>query len=81
MNDQTKLLLGLAGIGVVAYLVCKSMKQPKATFVSKKVTKKDCVTPVEILTYNPNSNPVECHYACENRDGDIINLGPAPCPQ
>ena len=85
MNKKTQMWLGVAAVGVAAYWLWQRSKQEKvfANLVSKKSTldTSQCVGPVEILTYDPTGNPMRCHYACENREGDIVNLGGnPPCP-
>ena len=85
MDKKTQMWLGVAAVGVAAYLIWKQSQKEKvfANLVSKKSTldTSQCAGPVEILTNDPTANPMRCHYACENRDGDIINLGGnPPCP-
>lgn len=84
MNKKLTMLLGVAAVGVGAYMLWQKSQKPKtfANLVSKRtLDTSQCVGPVEILTNNPYANPVRCHYACENRDGDIIVLGGnPPCP-
>lgn len=81
MNKKTQMWLGVAALGVVGYWLWKKNQKPKsfANLVSNKtLDTRNCVGPVEILTYNPFETPTRCHYACEGRDGDLINLGGNP---
>lgn len=84
MNKKTQMFIGVAAVGVVAYLLWQKSQKPKSfmNLVSKKtLDTSQCAGPVEILTNDPYANPVRCHYACEGKDGDIINLGGnPPCP-
>lgn len=88
MRKSYLLWLGVAVVGVGGYFLWKKSQKPKsfANLTSKKsggvLDTSQCAGPVEVLTYNPFEQPVRCHYACEGKDGDIINLGGnPPCPQ
>lgn len=80
MNKQTKTILGVALLGIAGYYLWKTQSKSKKGLV-KGIDTRQCVGPVEITTHNPFENPVRCHYVCEGRNGDLINLGGnPPCP-
>ena len=77
MNKKTQMWLGIAALGVAAYLILNKSK--KKSFVSrgKVVATSDCATAPEVVQDAGGT----CSVVCENREGDLIYLQrPAPCP-
>lgn len=88
MNKKTQMWLGIAAVGVAGYWFWNRSKQEKvfANLVSRKsgggvLDTRECAGPVEVATYQAGANPTSCHWSCtSSKTGELINLGPAPCP-
>lgn len=77
MNKKTQMWLGIAAIGVAAYLILNKSKKKSFTARKGKVASADCVTAPEVVQDAGGT----CSVVCENREGDLIYLQrPAPCP-
>ena len=91
MNKKTQMFIGVAAVGVVAYLLWQKSQKPKSfmNLVARKsggggvvgVDTRECAGPVEVATYQSGGMATDCHWSCvSKKTGDAINLGPAPCP-
>ena len=71
---------------VIENLSKEEQEKVFANLVSRKsgggvLDTRECAGPVEVATYQAGANPTACHWSCtSSKTGELINLGPAPCP-